>query len=368
VKRRTIEQFAQFIREEAPGGLSRRDFLRQGLRLGLSLPAALGVLAACGLEPRAPAASTSGAQAPSTPPAAPTPAPTSPPTTTPAAPTARPAPSAAPTVAATATPLPKTRFAVIGDFGLAGEPAQAVAEMVKRWSPDFIVTTGDNNYPFGEVATIDANIGQYYHEFIAPYQGGYGAGAETRRFFPVLGNHDWDVGYPRPYLAYFSLPEPQTFYTFEWGPARFFMLDSDPDEPAGVQKWSEQAQWLSGALGASTAAWNIVVLHHAPFSSGHHGSSTWMRWPYRAWGADLVLAGHDHTYERLYRSGIPYIVNGLGGGARYAPGEETEFGSKTFYNENHGALRVEMDARSLRLQFLNRDEQLIDEADVKQGA
>ena len=63
--------------------------------------------------------------------------------------------------------------------------------MVDRWGVDAIVTVGDNNYPDGAAATIDANIGQYYHAYIAPYQGTYGAGAEMNRFFPALGNHDW---------------------------------------------------------------------------------------------------------------------------------------------------------------------------------
>ena len=61
------------------------------------------------------------------------------------------------------------RFAVIGDFGLAGQPEAEVAALVKSWEPEFIITTGDNNYPDGAVETIDENIGQYYHAFIYPY-------------------------------------------------------------------------------------------------------------------------------------------------------------------------------------------------------
>ena len=61
----------------------------------------------------------------------------------------------------TFTPIPVTRFAVIGDFGLAGQPEADVAALVKSWEPDLIITTGDNNYPDGEAETIDDNIGQY---------------------------------------------------------------------------------------------------------------------------------------------------------------------------------------------------------------
>jgi len=105
------------------------------------------------------------------------------------------------------------RFGVIGDFGNASSNERDVANLVKSWSPDLIITVGDNNYPNGEASTIDANIGQYYHDFIFPYYGTYGAGSPTgsNRFFPALSNHDWGDAYPNPtgadpYLAYFTLP------------------------------------------------------------------------------------------------------------------------------------------------------------------
>src|SRR5262245_3085653 len=51
-----------------------------------------------------------------------------------------------------------TRFAAIGDYGYAGPNEQAVADLVKAWRPEFIVTLGDNNYPLGAADTIDLNI------------------------------------------------------------------------------------------------------------------------------------------------------------------------------------------------------------------
>src|SRR5687767_4220926 len=67
------------------------------------------------------------------------------------------------------------RFAVVGDYS-AGQPLADVSNLVKSWNPAFITTVGDNNYPDGAASTIDANIGQYFHSFISPYKGGYGAG------------------------------------------------------------------------------------------------------------------------------------------------------------------------------------------------
>src|SRR5688500_7039657 len=62
-------------------------------------------------------------------------------------------------------------FAVIGDYGNAGPHEGAVAALVASWQPAFIMTTGDNNYPSGAPSTIDQNVGQYYHAWIAPYLG-----------------------------------------------------------------------------------------------------------------------------------------------------------------------------------------------------
>jgi hypothetical protein len=118
------------------------------------------------------------------------------------------------------------RFAVIGDYGLAGQRELDVADLVKSWSPDFIITTGDNNYGNGSASTIDHNIGQYYHSFIFPYFGTFGEGAASNRFFPSLGNHDWIAPGAQPYMDYFTLPSNERYYDFVRGPVHFFVIDT----------------------------------------------------------------------------------------------------------------------------------------------
>jgi tartrate-resistant acid phosphatase type 5 len=199
------------------------------------------------------------------------------------------------TVVLTTTPLPaQVRFAVIGDFGMGNQAEADVAALVHGWNPDIVITVGDNNYPSGAADTIDANVGQFYHDYIFPYTGKYGPGAVVNRFFPTLGNHDWYTAGAQPYLDYFSLPGNERYYDFVWGPVHFFALDSDENEPDRVNQASIQAGWLQQALAASTSRWNVVYFHYPPYSSGMHGSTAWMRWPFAAWGADVVLAGHDH--------------------------------------------------------------------------
>ncbi len=253
------------------------------------------------------------------------------------------------------------RFAVIGDYGLAGPAEADVATLVKGWSPEFIATVGDNNYDVGSATTIDPNIGQYYHDYIGAYTGSYGAGSATNRFFPSLGNHDWasPTG-AQPYLDYFSLPNNERYYDVVWGPVHLFMLDSDPNEPDGNTSSSVQAQWLQSQLAASTAPWKLVLMHHPPYSSGSHGSQSVAQWPYAQWGASAVLAGHDHTYERIIRSGFPYFVNGLGGRSIYGfPADPVE-GSVVRYNADYGAMLIEASANSITFMFISRTGALID--------
>jgi len=262
-------------------------------------------------------------------------------------------------IAINTSAFPQVRFAVIGDYGLAGDNELAVANLVKSWNPDFIVTLGDNNYPLGTDSTIDQNIGQYYHEFIYPYKGSYGTGSNVNRFFPALGNHDWYSDSAKAYFDYFTLPGNERYYDIIRGDVHLFFLDSDLNEPDGVTDSSVQAVWLKTTLSLSQQKWNIVVVHHAPYSSGSHGSILYTQWPYKEWGADLVLSGHDHTYERLTVDGLTYIVCGTGGHSLYEFVDTLDC-SVFQYNKNFGALFIEADQNTLNFKFMNINNELID--------
>lgn len=113
-----------------------------------------------------------------------------------------------PTAAQTATSV---RFATIGDFGYDGPALAGVSSLIHSWNPDHILALGDNNYDVGSASTIDANIGKYFHDFISPYTGSYGAGAATNKFWAVLGNHDWQTPGPTPHLNYFAFPNNERY-------------------------------------------------------------------------------------------------------------------------------------------------------------
>jgi hypothetical protein len=257
------------------------------------------------------------------------------------------------------------RFAVIGDFGHAGRSEADVATLVHSWDVELIVTTGDNNYPDGEAETIDENIGQYYSDYIYPYQGEYGPGAGENRFFPTLGNHDWRVASLQPHHDYFTLPGNERYSDFKWGPVHFFIVDSDPHEPDGRTQDSVQAAWLKERLTHSSTPWQLVFMHHPPYSSSaKYGSDDEMQWPFAAWGADAVLAGHAHLYERLHDGEIPFFVNGLGGRRgfllrRHRFGSPAEY-SQVRYNREFGAQLVTAGETCINFSFYNRRGDLID--------
>jgi tartrate-resistant acid phosphatase type 5 len=244
------------------------------------------------------------------------------------------------------------RFAVIGDYGLDGSNEAKVADLVTSWNPDFVITTGDNNYYEGAASTIDRNIGQYYCQFIGNYRGKPEECSLENRFWPSPGNHDWYTPGLRPYLDYFTLPGNERYYDVERGLVHLYSLDSDPNEPDGVTVDSIQGRWLKSALAASTACFDIVYFHHPPLSSGPHGSSFDMQWPFEAWGADAVMAGHDHLYERFAVGQIPYVTVGLGGASIYEPVTVLPE-TRMQYSEQFGALRVTADPHGMKLEFIN---------------
>ncbi len=248
---------------------------------------------------------------------------------------------------------------MIGDFGSNDEREASVARLVHSWDPDLVATVGDNNYPNGSAETIDANIGQYYHDFIAPYSGRYGAGARTNRFFPALGNHDWDTARGAAHFAYFELPGNERYYAVRRGALELFILDSDAREPDGVSRDSLQAGWLRAALAGSSARYKIVLLHHPPFSSGPHHSAPTLQWPFREWGATAVLAGHDHDYERIDRAGMPYVVVGVGGKHLY-DFKSTVGGSQVRIAQRYGALLIEVVDDRATARFVTADGEVLD--------
>jgi hypothetical protein len=236
-------------------------------------------------------------------------------------------------------PIVTRRIAVVGDYGGDTSEEAAVAKLIASWNPDAVITGGDNNYVEGSFDGYDQVVGKHYHAFMGSYRGKFGAGSPSNRFWPALGDHDWELGVGS-YVDYFTLPGNERYYDVDLGPVHLYAVNSNADEPDGYQPTSKQGAWLKEKLAASSSCFDLVYFHHPPYSSGEHGSRSHMNWPFAAWGAEATFAGHDHNYERLVVNGIPYFVVGTGGlGLRAFPGAplpETRFRD----DEAHGAMLV----------------------------
>lgn len=246
-------------------------------------------------------------------------------------------------------------FAAFGDFGNQSG-ADAVAALVKSKNPDYVLSLGDQCY--GASPSITNQIGNKYGSYVT-----------AKRFWPALGNHEFSDGCgggaAKAYYSYFVLPNNERYYDVVLGNVHYFVLNSNGPatstnrrEPDGVTATSKQAMWLKGKLAASTSPWKIVGFHYPPFSSGDHGNTPKMQWPFEAWGAHAVLSAHDHDYERLMkdanRDGVnmPYFVSGLGGAERRNFGR-VKPGSVVRYNHSFGALFITATATTLNFRFLN---------------
>ncbi|MBU2970431.1 metallophosphoesterase [Pseudoalteromonas sp. C2R02] len=236
----------------------------------------------------------------------------------------------------------ETTFAVIGDFGEVGTPLTEVSQMINYWDPDLILTLGDNDYE----NDYTKSVLPYFIDHIS-------SNCDENRFFPTYGNHDWRGrnGYDEVF------PCISEHYKFNHQNIEFFTINSDEIS-------NTQIDWLETSLKASTAYWKIVFLHHSPYSSGRHGSNQTLQFDFKSWGADVVLSAHDHHYERINKSDVYYIVNGLGGRAPYKIENCCVAGSEFRYNEDNGALRFDVNEDSLRFRFYNRTNIKIDDVTI----
>jgi len=153
----------------------------------------------------------------------------------------------------------------------------------------------------------------------------------------------------------------QCHYTVKKGDglAEFFMIDSTAFD-------MNQAGWLEGVLKESAAKWKIAVFHHPIYSSGEeHGSDLSLRSRIEPlltrYGVNVVLSGHDHTYERVKpQQGVQYFVTGAGGKVR--PGDvnmRSPFREMSYDRENH-YLQMVIEDQQINFQTITRSGAVID--------
>lgn len=186
-----------------------------------------------------------------------------------------------------------------------------------------VFTLGDNAYDLGTL-----------REFRQCYDPGWGR--QLDRTKPVPGNHDYLTADAAGYFGYFGAAagDPSTgWYAYDAGAWRVYVLNSNCDLVGGCDRGSPQERWLRDDLTANPRECVLAMWHHPLFSSGLHGDNAIVRPLWRTLegaGAELILNGHDHDYERFapqtatgaadHEQGIIEMVVGTGGRSHYPTG------------------------------------------------
>ena len=255
-------------------------------------------------------------------------------------------------------PPPDQVLAGAGDIGACGAAGQrnagATAALLDA-IPGTVITLGDNAYEDGTVA-----------EFAQCYDPTWGhLKARTR---PAVGNHDYHTPGGAAYHAYFGAAagEPgKGYYSYDVGAWHIVVINSNCPQVGGCEAGSAQGQWLRADLAAHPARCTLAYWHHPLFTSGGNGNSDFMRpiWQalYEA-GADVVLNGHDHDYERFALQdpsgapdparGIREIVAGTGGGDLTWRWESNQPNSEVRNKDTHGVIKLTLHAGSYDWEFI----------------
>jgi hypothetical protein len=254
------------------------------------------------------------------------------------------------------------RFAVIGDSGRGDGPQHEVAAQMVAWRErfpfEFVLMLGDNIY--------DSHTPEdYRRKFEEPYAPLLAAGVT---FYASIGNHDDPA---QIHYAPFNMGG-RRYYTFRkpGGPlgsltgagAQFFALDSRSLDPT-------QLAWLRAELTRSTMAWKIVFFHHPIYTSGRYrAGARALRLALEpvlvAGNADVVLAGHEHLYERVQpQRGIAYFTSGAAGSLRRDDLAPSAIMAKGF-DEDYSFMLMEIEGDALHFQAISRTGETVDAGTV----
>ena len=248
------------------------------------------------------------------------PAPSAPAATPAPKPAAAPAPKPAP--APTPTPPPAGGSVAVlvgaGDIASSGSGDEATAKLLDV-IPGTVFTAGDNAYEDG----TDSQFTNYYKPTW---------GRHKSRTRPAAGNHDYNSAGATGYYNYFGAAAGvagKGYYSYNLGAWHIVVLNSNCSPVGGCNAGSVQEQWLRADLAAHPTACTAAIWHHPLFSSGKHGNNSSVKPLFKAlydYHADVVLNGHDHTYERFApqdsngvatAQGIREFVVGMGGRSHY---------------------------------------------------
>jgi hypothetical protein len=264
------------------------------------------------------------------------------------------------------SPSPPAATALLvgaGDIGdCATRGSELTAQLLDRIGGT-VFTTGDNAYPSGTAAN--------YRDCYDPTWGRH-----RRRTLPTPGNHEYEVPGAADYFQYFgdrAGPPGLGYYSYSHGAWQVFALNSE----VGFEAGSAQIAWLRGELASNQAHCEVAYLHKPLFSSGFHGDQPQMRDMWRTLyesGVDIVVAGHEHSYERFapqdftgrfdVQRGIRQFIVGTGGTTLRPRGAQRP--NSEVQGASWGVLVLTLEASSYRWEFVPAEPGGLQDAGVGQ--
>ncbi len=229
----------------------------------------------------------------------------------------------------------------------------ATASVIERLQPDAVLPLGDTQY--------DGAL----RDFQRSYDPTWGRFKQITH--PAIGNHEYDTG-GHGYFAYFGDQAGRPgagFYSFDLGGWHLIALNSNCERVGGCGRGSPQERWLRNDLKKHSKKCTLAYWHHPRYSSGvEHGSDGAVGAFWEAlydYGADVVLAGHEHNYERFApqtpggrmdrKRGIRQFVAGTGGKSLYEFGRPLPT-SEVRNGSTYGVLRLALFRSSYEWRFV----------------
>jgi len=225
-----------------------------------------------------------------------------------------------------------------------------------------VFTVGDNAYPSGTTAQFARCFGTSW-------------GDSSRRIMkwirPALGNHEYGTAGASPYFTYFGdrAGEPgKGYYAYDIGEWRAIVLNTEILLMASSRgaDMPDQEQWLREELEDQPTKCTVAYFHRPLWASGTHGGHAEMRGVYQVLheaGVELVLAGHEHHYERfapMTAAGVVDTVGGItqiiiGTGGAELRGLRTPLAANSLYQiqGHHGVLKLTLGAGAWRSAFID---------------
>ena len=236
----------------------------------------------------------------------------------------------------------------------AGEGDGATAELLEGIKGR-IVTLGDNAYENGTA-----------REFARCYEPTWGRFKD--RTSPVPGNHEYNTPEAKGYFGYFRKAAGERgdgYYSYDLGKWHIVALNSNCEKVGGCDIDAPQGRWLKEDLANNRSKCTLAYFHHPLFSSGQYRPGLLKVKPlwealYSA-GADVVLNGHDHNYQRFApqdpdgkpdpERGIREFVVGTGGKDLYTI-EDPVSNTESYNDDTYGVLKLVLRPTSYEWQYL----------------